>query len=236
MRPKNRRKKVLIGRLQCRFVGFLLGYFLLLMFTLVGILVIPPVVQLSLYQDDFSVVSAAATQLLYLHSRLWPALGLVLLLFMVHSVLFSHRIAGPLFRIRRLLKEIGAGDLGMEVAIRRKDYLHLEVEALNGMLRNLENRIGDLSGSQRRASAALGRLQEAASEPLPAAYEDLRRSLDEMRESLALFRLTPADGAGGQPPLQPVSSVIGTPPGSSGRADESGAEVRAAREEDAPRG
>jgi methyl-accepting chemotaxis protein len=227
---------VLIGRLQCRFVGFLLGYFLLLMFTLVAILVIPPAVQLSLYQDDFSLASAAATQLLYLHSRLWPALGLVLLLFMVHSVLFSHRIAGPLFRIRRLLKEIGTGDLGMTVAIRRKDYLHLEVEALNGMLRNLEDRIGDLSNSQRQASAALGRLQETAGEPLPAAYEDLKRSLDEMRESLALFRLTSAGGPDGQTPLQPVSSVVGTPPEGSGQAEGSGAETRAAREEDAPHG
>ena len=222
MRPKNRRKKVLIGRLQCRFVGFLLGYFLLLMFTLVAILVIPPVVRLSFYQDDFSMVSAAATQLLYLHSRLWPALGIVLILFMVHSVLFSHRIAGPLVRIRRLFKEIGAGDLGMQVRIRRRDFLHPEVEALNKMLRALEHKVGELAVCEQRASAALARLEAEAREPLPRAHQELCASLEALRESIGALHCTPTSGQGSEKGASGRSAgVVPAPSAESGEADPS---------------
>jgi methyl-accepting chemotaxis protein len=194
MNKDRRRKKKLIGRLQCRFVGFLLGYFLLIMITLGAILVVPPIIQLRIAESDFSVVSAAATQLLYLHSRLWPAMAVVLLLFVVHAVIFSHRIAGPLHRIRRLLREVGNGDLGMEVRIRRKDLLHLEVEAINEMLRDLEGRVRRLDEASGRAEAALCSLELSGSGSETFQGAELRTAIDDMREAVAEFRLHHASG------------------------------------------
>jgi HAMP domain-containing protein len=219
---------MLIGRLQCRFVGFLLGYFLLLMFTLIGILVVPPIVQLSFHQEDFSIASAAATQLLYLHSRLWPALGLVLVLFVAHSVVFSHRIAGPLYRIRRLFKEIGAGDLAMHVRIRRKDYLHWEVDAINGMLRGLEHKVRVLSDCENRASSAVRSLREQANEPVPAACEELERSLEGMRECLRVFNVDRADSGSSADVSASVAEMVEEP--NAGASEHDGGEVMASVE------
>lgn len=200
MKRCQRRKKKLVGRLQCRFVGFLLGYFMLTMVTLVAVLVGPPVVQLIVEDGDFAKASAAATQLLYMHSVLWPAIAGVLILFVVHSVIFSHRIAGPLLRIRRLLSDIGAGDLGMEVRIRRKDLLHEEVDALNGMLQGLQRKVVRLDEACRRARAAAEHLDRQGEEQEHARAE-LHTAIEDIRACLSQFQLaSPAatdTGAGG---------------------------------------
>ena len=39
------------------------------------------------------------------------------------SVLFSHKIAGPLFRVQRSLEEIGSGDLTVQTRFRGADQL-----------------------------------------------------------------------------------------------------------------
>ena len=51
-----------------------------------------------------------ANQFLSLHERVWPAMLVALLLLGFHLVFFSHRIAGPLYRWRRLFSEVGAGN------------------------------------------------------------------------------------------------------------------------------
>jgi len=58
--------------------------------------------------------------------------GISLLVMVRHS----HRIAGPAYRLQRILREIAAGtyDLSSEVRLRRKDYLKHVAEALNDLI------------------------------------------------------------------------------------------------------
>ena len=57
----------------------------------------------------------------------------VSLWYMVHH---SHRIAGPAYRLRKVLEELADGqyDLGRKVVLRKKDYLKQVAEALNRLI------------------------------------------------------------------------------------------------------
>ena len=64
-----------------------------------------------------------------------------------YIVLHSHRIAGPAYRLERLIKEMALGRRGFRVRLRRKDYLKHIASALNELLEGLEtkeNRIHEL--------------------------------------------------------------------------------------------
>lgn len=57
----------------------------------------------------------------------------------VISVLYSHRIAGPLFRIERNLDLIGSGDLTVNTRFRKTDQLFVLADELNAMVRSLNH-------------------------------------------------------------------------------------------------
>lgn len=57
-----------------------------------------------------------------------------------YIVRHSHRVAGPAFRLQRLLREAAAGRRGFRVRLRRKDYLKHLATALNELMEHIEKR------------------------------------------------------------------------------------------------
>jgi hypothetical protein len=55
-----------------------------------------------------------------------------------NALKFSHRIAGPMYRIRKTLEAVEAGDLGVRAKLRDGDFLVEVAEQLNGFLDWLE--------------------------------------------------------------------------------------------------
>ncbi|MBW1701681.1 MAG: methyl-accepting chemotaxis protein [Deltaproteobacteria bacterium] len=67
---------------------------------------------------------------------------LIISLATIVVVLFiSHKIAGPLFRFEKELKEIGEGDLTKVIRLRKKDQITDMAESLNSMTSNLRDRV-----------------------------------------------------------------------------------------------
>jgi hypothetical protein len=77
----------------------------------------------------------------------------------------------------------------MQIRIRRKDLLHVEVEAINGMLRDLERRVARLDDAAQRAAAALPGVERSSTVMDTPQGVELRRAIDDMRSALAEFRL-----------------------------------------------
>lgn len=73
------------------------------------------------------------------------------------SVLYSHRIAGPVFRLARNMEEIGSGDLTVVTRLRGKDQLVELAEDLNSMVRSVNH-------SARSAADAIEALEKAEEE------------------------------------------------------------------------
>lgn len=78
---------------------------------------------------------------------------------MYYIILHSHRIAGPAYRLRKLLLELAEGRRGFRVKLRKKDYLKQVADAMNVLIEKIEEReakvnelgrqIGELSGNGR---------------------------------------------------------------------------------------
>ena len=56
--------------------------------------------------SDLKSLEPAATEFLVLHKRLWPMVLLSLAGIFFYAIFFSHRIAGPLYRINTILRAL----------------------------------------------------------------------------------------------------------------------------------
>lgn len=124
-----RRRFWVSTRLQKPFVIMALGHVALFAVITAGTLFLP------LMDAPAGGTTPKAWMLYYLNNRFWPAAGVGLAFVALHAAFVSHRVAGPLLRMRRALQEAAAGESPSPVNLRDRDYLHPEAEALNEMLR-----------------------------------------------------------------------------------------------------
>jgi nitrogen fixation/metabolism regulation signal transduction histidine kinase len=105
-------------------------------------------------------------------------LALMVVLIGLLGIYFTHKVAGPIFKMKRLLKQVGDGHLHVDARLRRGDELTdffdtftQMVEGLRQMeskqLEDVEAAVKALAGgSQVEASAALGRVRDAMNQAL----------------------------------------------------------------------
>lgn len=132
-----------------------------LMVCVVGGLLWPLVNGVRGDSDSVSGVDAATT-LLHLHANLWWIALVTLVLPALASIRLSHRIAGPLVRVRRALRQLAAGSLPAPFRTRRTDYLRPEVAMLDEALTRLATDLGVLRSQQRTLRAALDAIARGA--------------------------------------------------------------------------
>ena len=186
---RRRRTRILISTLQYRLLLVNLAYFGVIVLALVGLLLLPPLLRLRTAPLVASAENlAAANEFLVLHARLWPALLIVLALLALHSVIVSHRIAGPLYRFRRVFEAVAAGDLSVRARLRKHDYLMPEADALNEMLEALAARVAGLEEEAQAVRAALADLERArnggSADGLDGRLRDLGRLVDRLQAHL----------------------------------------------------
>jgi len=56
------------------------------------------------------------------------------------GIVFTHKVAGPIFKMKRLLKQVGEGKLTFEGRLRKGDELQDFFEAFTSMVENLRER------------------------------------------------------------------------------------------------
>ncbi|NOY98295.1 MAG: methyl-accepting chemotaxis protein [Chloroflexi bacterium] len=109
------------------------------------------------------------------------AINLVgLVLGAILSLFFTHRIAGPLYRLCRVMKEVGQGNLDQVIHFRKSDELREVETAADEMLAGLNARIADLQASAGRLHDHLDALGGVGSAPREEA-EHLLQVLSEFR-------------------------------------------------------
>jgi methyl-accepting chemotaxis protein len=187
------RQKYLIDGLQGRLVAVSLLYFLAILLVFAGVLFVP----LAIGLNDSNVTSPAAVDaargFLFLHTKLWTPVLLLIGLLVTHTVVVSHRIVGPLYRIRSELKKIGSGNLFVHVKLRKNDYLEKEADSVNEMVDSLRSKIRGIEQNQKRASKMLVDLQRAmirgSADDMNLKIEGLGASLEHLERSVQEFQL-----------------------------------------------
>ena len=97
---------------------------------------------------------------------LWAVVGVLIILsigiVLLFSVFFSHRVAGPGYRIVKSLDAMTQGDLTMRIRLRKKDHLHDIAEGINHLVANWCETLDETAGEIRALKGQVGQLDEAA--------------------------------------------------------------------------
>jgi nitrogen fixation/metabolism regulation signal transduction histidine kinase len=115
--------------------------------------------------DSMKLISNGLMQnYLFTQGAVIALVGLLVILF---TLLMSHRIAGPLYRIELSLKAAGQGQLNQRIHLREKDEMINLAEQVNGMVLGLNTKLTDIKSKHRLLERDLGLLLERY-ENLPA--------------------------------------------------------------------
>ncbi len=122
-------------------------------------------------------------------------LALVTLSIAVISMLFSHKIAGPIYRLEKNLELIGSGDLTVNTKFRDNDQLTVLEEDMNEMVRSLNHKVRasedallELQRCEERLSILLDD-KNAGEKDLLEAAEALRKSIEELKKATSCFEV-----------------------------------------------
>jgi nitrate/nitrite-specific signal transduction histidine kinase len=157
----NRRKKLLIDHSQRQLLGVYFVHFMVVLVVFFAALLFKfnqQVIRSSMTVDEKQEFASLMTSFA---NRMWPAMWVLFLFMVLHAIYVSHKIAGPLYRIRTVLTYIGTGNLTARAKLRRGDYLTQDAETLNQMVGELDRRVGQMREDCVAANRGLEALQGA---------------------------------------------------------------------------
>jgi hypothetical protein len=191
MGPVRRKTYVVDKRLQYRLLGYNAIYFFVTVAALSLALFTPLIFEISDPSLSPREQAEVAGKILYLHSYLWPALLLVLVILGFHSVLVSNKIAGPLYRFRAIFQRIIEGDISGAVKIRKGDLLINEQTKMDEMISMLKSKIGRIQEEQGAMGVLLAQIrgQELGAEA-KAALAQIEEHYERMKKEAGSFKIT----------------------------------------------
>ena len=144
-----RRRRLLVNRhFQFRFIAASLGYVAFYIGVMAVATFVPLIIEMRSANSNSHRAYMLANCFLYLHRYVWPIALIVLATIGLHSLWFSHKVAGPLYRFRRILQSLAGGKIPRRQQLRKGDYLQSEMNLINEMLDSLRSRITSLQDTQ----------------------------------------------------------------------------------------
>ena len=92
---------------------------------------------LQVLSNPFRPVSAHVQDLWYTHGHFLLVMVFLLPVFVMDTIQLSHRFAGPIFSLRRAIREVAAGGSPRKLKFRRRDFWKDLAEDYNAMLARL---------------------------------------------------------------------------------------------------
>jgi len=159
MRPYKRRNFFIDRQFQLKYI--LLVIFMLLLYTIVfiGMLFIPQLLPLIFNSPIDEKVKAAEILLLY-HENVWPAVFIVIPLFGFFSIFFTHKIAGPVYRLKTKLQQLTAWNLESKITLRKGDDLQDLADGVNLLSSELQKFASELKENFAALSGNIDELQK----------------------------------------------------------------------------
>jgi methyl-accepting chemotaxis protein len=192
---KRKFRNYLINKdLQLRLIRNNLFYLLICVIVTVSMLLYPLIHDMMFLPDIESQYRAAQTFLL-LVKWLVPAILIVLVLFMGHTIITTHRICGPLVNFTHTFDRLAQGDLTRKVYTRKGDYLKSECERINLMIDGISGIINRLFANHNQLLATLQSLNEQAKdteikEKLEASLKIIKQDGEYVSDTLSRFKVS----------------------------------------------
>jgi methyl-accepting chemotaxis protein len=159
MRPYKRRNFFVDRQFQLKYI--LLVIFMLLLYTMVfvGILFIPQILPF-VFNSPLDEQAKAAEILLLYHKNVWPAVFIVIPFFGFFSIFFTHKIAGPVYRLKMRLQQLKAWDLDSRVTLRSGDDLQELADCVNLLSEELSDFAAAQKGNYETLSNHIDEIQQ----------------------------------------------------------------------------
>lgn len=193
-RPSFLKRKVYVHPIQRRYLYLSLLPLIICSLAIIVVTFLPMKLLLMGRAPEFDKVIAESC-LAILGERLWPAIFISMLLVAGLSVLASHALGGPLYRLEAIGRRLADGDIPESVRVRQGDDLEGMASVLDrvvGNLRETVTRIRERAASARTQLVDLRRGLEAGSVPaadLSARLQEVAAQLDGIEKTLRTFRL-----------------------------------------------
>lgn len=100
------------------------------------------------------------------------------------SIAYSHRVAGPLYKLGIHARKISSGDLTTSVKLRTNDVLHVLADDLNNLSGHYRELLREVEGKTRELAARM----DAQGKQAPSA-DEISERIDEIRKLLNQIRL-----------------------------------------------
>jgi len=192
----SQRKNYFIAKgMQSKFAGtIILLVFLIAVITACNIYVLA-----SFYLNTEATLSegqSAAMVTQHFIMNFWPRLLLlvlvnVIIVFIV-SIMYSHQIAGPAYKLEKSIKRIAGGDLTFEVTLRKNDNLKEVATAINLMLAKF---LETLAKARTLSVDIATKLDTLGNDDR---FNQLATSARQLRESIDQFRITRDEKTSGE--------------------------------------
>jgi methyl-accepting chemotaxis protein len=190
---KHKRRQYLVDKkLQTKYALLTILLLVIYTFLFAVILFTPSILGLSTGETLAEQTEAART-LLNLHASVWPALGIVIVILAGISVFITHKIAGPVYRFKKVLTEVADGNLDISIKLRKRDDLQDLAEDMNGVIVELRNFVQTLQEDHETMSSCIDDLEERiksnqiSSESANELIEKLRTSRQKTAETLKKY-------------------------------------------------
>jgi methyl-accepting chemotaxis protein len=173
------RRYLLWDTVQPRFLAVSVAHQSLVFLVFAGSIFVPLIMKLHNTPLSSPEAGNIGYQFTVLHDSIWPAFPVALVLILVHSVFFSHRIAGPLYRFRNVFKAISQGNLMVETKIRSHDYLKKEADGLETMVGELRSRLTVITADCHALATLVGELKVALRTNTASGTTDMTTQLEQ---------------------------------------------------------
>jgi nitrogen fixation/metabolism regulation signal transduction histidine kinase len=133
-----RRKKIIKPRYQLK-LAFVVVTFLLIYSLIFGAAIFCPLAIELRAAPSLEDQARVAFVVLGLHETIWPALFFILVLAFIGTILSSHRVVGPIYRLEKAIGQFVSGNFKERIWLRKTDEFK-EIETMaNRLAEYLEN-------------------------------------------------------------------------------------------------
>jgi len=160
-----RRQYIVDKRSQIYLAVLLVFYLVIYSLALLAIILGPSALVFTSESTPWAEKLATSREFLSLGEKVVPAVSVIALLLAVHFILITHRLFGPLFRFRRVLRQWGEGEWPRPFKARPKDF-HQEVfEDFNKATVSLKGDFGQVKAEISAALAGLRKMESSTAQP-----------------------------------------------------------------------
>ena len=178
----NRKRNPFVEKPAQSYLSFLLLlYFMIYTCIMLIAILLPSSIKFNISSVPIAQQFEAGREFLFLDQRVVPVVLSVILVMSIHFLFLTHRIFGPLKRLRRLLAGWAEGEWPPHFSYRKRDFHDQPLDTFNHSFEKVRKDLlaakTQVSRAAETAAAAAGKNDTEARAALVSAEEDCRRAI-----------------------------------------------------------